>query len=108
LAPLAVEAAGRLPGNAAQHELAQLVLDNSPPAIRVAAANELGHHIRQYGSVLAKEQVKAMEDLYEATDDPKLKNNLALVLGGLSPEPSVTGKRLQGFSPSLAPSPKEK
>jgi CheY-like chemotaxis protein len=109
LATLAIEAAGRLPGPAPQRELTRLVLGNGPPPIRAAAAQELARHIEVHGNALAKQQVKAITDLFEATDDAKLKGNLALVLGSLRPDPQLTGVRLQRYTTTTPAAPaKEK
>jgi CheY-like chemotaxis protein len=105
LAPMAVEVAGRLPGQAPQRELATVVLDGDrPPALRSAAAIELCRHVQQHGAVLTDNQVKGLKDLFDRLkDDPKLKANVALVLGSLRPDARQTGDRLQRFTPSFSP-----
>jgi CheY-like chemotaxis protein len=102
LANLAVEAAGRLPGPAAQRELANVVLDQGrPEGLRSAAAIELCRHIQQYGLLLTPEQIRSSETLYATLQEPKLKANVALVLGSLHPDARQTGERLRSFTPSF-------
>jgi hypothetical protein len=108
LAPLAIEAAGRLTGAAPQRELARLVLGNADVKLRAAAALELDRHIEQFGQAIAPEDVQALEGLYATSPDAKLKANLALVLGSLHPEARVTGDRLRSYTPSFAAPAKEK
>jgi hypothetical protein len=109
LANLAVEAAGHLPGRLPQRELANVVLDQArPEGLRSAAAIELCRHIQQFGLLLTKEQIGAVEALYSALSDPKLKVNVALVLGSMHPNARQTGERLRSFTPTFsAPAPKE-
>jgi CheY-like chemotaxis protein len=108
LAALAIEAAGRLPGPAPQRELLRVVAGDAPAPIRAAAAAELARHIQVHGNALTGEQTKAIAELYESSADPKVKDNIALVLGSLHPDARVTGIRLQRYTPSLAAPPKEK
>lgn len=111
LAPLAIEAAGRLPGREAQRQLARLVLDDKrPPQLRAAAANELVRHLQQNSLVLPKEQVQGLQAAYAAAEDPMLKGVLARVLGSMRPDARRTGERLQQYTPVPPPAapPKEK
>jgi hypothetical protein len=108
LATLAIEAAGGLPGAAAQQDLAKVVLENGEAKIRAAAAFELSRHIQQHGLALTKEQVQGIDALYSSVMDPALKNNVALVLGSMHPDPRRTGERLLRFTPAPAPVAKEK
>jgi CheY-like chemotaxis protein len=109
LANLAVEAAGHLPGRAPQRELANVVLDQArPEGLRSAAAIELCRHIQQYGLGLTREQIRGIETLYATLHDPRLKANVALVLGGMHPDSRRTGERLRSFTPAFsAPAPKQ-
>jgi CheY-like chemotaxis protein len=113
LAPLAIEAAGRLPDPRAQRELAQVMLDGARnPKLRAAAAYQLAHHIQQYRLMLGQDQVKAIQDLFlTKIDDAKLKANVAVVVGSLRPDARATGERLKEFTPPPAveapPPPKE-
>lgn len=109
LAALAVDAAGRLPGTAPQRELANVVLDPArPEGLRSAAAIELCRHIQQYGLVLPKEQIRGIETLYGTLREPRLKENVALVLGSMHPDARQTGERLRSFTPAFSsPTPKQ-
>jgi hypothetical protein len=108
IAPLAIEAAGKLPGANAQRELAKVVLDDTPaPPLRAAAALELAHHIQKNSLVLTQE-IKAIEELYGTVEDPKLKGNLALVLGSFHPARQLTGLRLKDYKPPVPAPAKEK
>src|SRR5262249_52811550 len=79
LGGLAAEVAGRLPGRAPQRELAVVVLDKGrKPEVRAAAAEELVRHIQGHGLVLGRDQIKGLEELYAASDDPKVRPALAL------------------------------
>jgi hypothetical protein len=101
LAPLLIEAAGRLPGREPQRALARVVLDDQRPAeVRAAAADQLVRHVQQYSAVLLPEQARGLLALYATTDDPRLKVQLARVLGSLRPSPRVTGERLQQYAPA--------
>jgi hypothetical protein len=109
LGALAIEAAGRLPGRTAQSELATAVLDSNRPApLQAAAAAELSRHLQRYGLGLTNDQVKALEALYNTTEDAKLKGNVAVVLGSMRPDARRTGERLQAFSPLPPAPPQEK
>lgn len=102
LALFAIEAAGHLPGAVPQRELARVVLGDMPMPIRAAAALELARHVQTHGLTLTGE-LSRIQDLYNTTQDAKLKGNLALVLGSLHPDARQTGTRLQQFRPSFAP-----
>jgi DNA-binding response OmpR family regulator len=119
LAPLAIGAAGALPSRDAQRALASVVLDpGQPAALRSAAAVELTRHLQQHGVSLTGTQVKNLEQLYAIEKDPKLRANMALVLGGMHPDSQRTGQRLESYVPTFtpvapprqapAPAPKEK
>ncbi|HLJ96349.1 MAG TPA: hypothetical protein VKU02_24460 [Gemmataceae bacterium] len=110
LAHLAVEAAGPLPGPAPQRELANLLLEQSrPEGLRSAAAIELCRHIQQFGLTLSAEQIHGIENLYANIQEPKLKANVALVVGSLHPDARRTGERLRNFRPGFGtPASKEK
>lgn len=100
LAPLAIDAAADLPSRNAQRALAAMVLDSGvKPELRSAAAIALTRHMQRNGKALTAEQAVAMEDLFNTTDDPKLKTNVALVVGGLRPSSARTGDRLRAYSP---------
>jgi CheY-like chemotaxis protein len=100
LRPLAIEAVRGLPGKGPQRELAALVLTKDlAPEMRNAAAAELSRHIQQHGLVLERGQIKALVDLFQTVEDPKLKGNVALVVGSMRPTAKKTGARLQGYIP---------
>ena len=114
LASLAIEATGRLSGSAPQARLADIVLDNNRPAgLRSQAAEELVRHIQAHGLALSMNHVKALQDLFEKPPDPKLKANVAAILGALRPDARLTGGRLLRYGPpplppAKAPEAKEK
>lgn len=111
LAPLAAEAATRLPGRDVQRRLAQVLLNATrPPAVRAAAATALGRHIEQFGLVLRPEQIQGIDTLYQSLAAPgkesPLRAAVALVLGSMHPDPARTGRRLQQYTPPRpAPAP---
>jgi CheY-like chemotaxis protein len=114
LAGLAIEAAGRLPGQKPQIKLADLVLSNNRPApLRAQAALELVRHIQQHGLALPANYSSNLQALFEKTKDAKLKASVAVVMGALRPDSRQTGARLLRYSPSppareAAPEGKEK
>jgi hypothetical protein len=104
LAPMAIEAAGRLPDREAQWALANLALDsNRPVELRAAGAAELARHIAAYGGVLPRKYLAGIDEALRASaQDPKarkLNSNLSLVVGALRPSATQTGERLQRFTP---------
>lgn len=111
LAALAVEAAGAFPDRQAQRELAAVVLDSGErPEVRSAAAVELNRHIQHHGVLLTADQVGGIENLFESGGDPKLRGNVALVIGSMRPNAAKTGARLRGYAPPLpsaAPAPEK-
>lgn len=103
LAPLAASAAGHFHGREAQRQLARLLLDQARPVeLRSVAAIELSRNILNNGLVLNVEQSRALLGLYETTTDPKLRPQLALVVGSMRPDARETGDRLQRYSPSFS------
>jgi CheY-like chemotaxis protein len=111
LAPLAIAAAGKLSSAVAQRELARVVLDSERnPQLRTAAAYELTHHLQEHNLALSRDQMKGLADLYNGLTGEgtrELRSAVALVIGGMRPEPRVTGQRLQGYVPP-PPAPPEK
>lgn len=107
----AVEALGHVPTRNAQRELAHIVLDNSVrPEMRAAAALELSRNIQINGRGLLKTQIQGLEALFANAPDPKLKANVAVVLGSLRPDAARTGNRLKGYTPpakEAAPAPEK-
>jgi CheY-like chemotaxis protein len=108
LSGLAIEILGRLSRAEAQRELAAIVLDTTKdPKLRHAAAFYLSRHIQQNMLVLEKMQIKRIGELYAGTKDPKLKEQLALVIGSMRPGRTATGNRLKEYRP-LPPKEEEK
>jgi CheY-like chemotaxis protein len=100
LGALAVEAAGHLPGRNAQRELATVVLDEAVRAeVRASAAVELARHIQANRLVLPKNQIVALENIFNKSEDGRLKANVALVIGAMRPDLYKTGDRLKAFVP---------
>lgn len=109
LRPLAIEAMRGLPGRVPQRELAAFVLTkDNPPELRSAAAAELSRHIQQHGLALDRAQIQALIALFQTAEDPKLKGNVALVVGSMRPTNTKTGVRLQGYIPPPPPAVEEK
>lgn len=108
----AVEAAGAMNDRDSQRELAGLVLNpGMAPELRSQAAVELNRHIQHNGVLLTRDQAQNLEALFDASDDAKLRGNLARVVGSLRPNAASTSRRLQGYTPPpvAAPEPdKEK
>jgi hypothetical protein len=104
LAGLAVEAAGRLPGQEVQRALGGVVLDpGQPEGLRSAAAVALVRSLQAFGMLLTTGQVQNLEKLYVGLTEPKLKGNVALVMGALRPDARLTAERLRQYQPSFAP-----
>jgi hypothetical protein len=103
----AIEAVGRLPGAAAQIELANVVLDagkpGRTPALRTIAAQELARNIQQYGPALPAGMVRALEEMGRQETDVGLRSAVAVVLGSMRPDARLTGERLKSFTPSPFP-----
>jgi hypothetical protein len=112
LGKTAIEAASHLPTRTAQRELAAMVTnDNLLPEYRTLAAAALNRSLQRLSPVLSRKQVADLQALFKATDDAKLKANLATVLGSLRPDAVRTGdllRRYQPGTPDVAPPPKEK
>lgn len=106
LAGPALVAASRLPGPKAQGEIARVILDAKRPAeLRAKAAEELVVSVQLRGLGLLQAQVDGLRNLYDTTQETKLKITLAQVLGSLKPSPADTGRRLQGYVPPLKVAP---
>lgn len=104
-----VEILGRLPGQAPQVYLADIVVDPKRDKLRVPAAKELNRHIQKYGLLLAKPQVDQLKAAFKAqAADPTLQAELALVMSSLRPSAQGTGLRLFEFRPDPPPAPQEK
>jgi DNA-binding response OmpR family regulator len=98
----ALEVLGRLPGEKAQLELANVIADPKYPVpVRVAAGQELVRHVQDNGVLLQAAQVKPLVETYAAADtDPALRAQAAVVIGSLRPDAKTTGDRLKGFVPA--------
>jgi hypothetical protein len=109
----AVRAAGRLPGEKAQSELASVVLASGRDIeVRREAASALIRHIQKYRLALTGTQIKPLRTLAgEAKLDATLKARLAVLQGSLSRSARRTGERLRDFKPDppagVLPPPKE-
>jgi CheY-like chemotaxis protein len=108
LAPQALEILGRLPGLTAQVRLADTALSDDPAwaKLRVPAARELNRNIRANGLSLDRNQLKAVQRVYDnPKTDADLRAELALVLSQRQVGSRLTGQRLRDYSP--APPPKK-
>jgi len=108
----AVEAAGAMTDRDSQRELAAMVLNPGAAAeLRSQAAVELNRHIQLNGLLLTKEQALSLEALFDSSDEPKLRGNLARVIGSLRPDAARTSRRLQSYAPppvGVPPQPEKK
>jgi hypothetical protein len=103
LAQFAVAAAGYLPSQDVQRDLAGVVLDpGQPEGLRSAASVELVRSLQAFGRHLTAGQVKNLEAVYLGLPESKLKGNVATVLGSLRPDAVLTGERLQLYVPTFA------
>jgi CheY-like chemotaxis protein len=108
LALQALEILGRLPGEAAQKQLARASLDPAMGKLRNAAARELNRHIQKHSLLLGADQLQQARILFASPkEDPDLRSQLALVIGSLRPSTAQTGVRLQDFQPDPPPPPKK-
>lgn len=106
---LALEVLSRLPGAEVQQNLAAITLDPTRGKTRMAAALELNNHIKKFGVLLPRGQVKQIQKAYvDPMEDAKLRGQLALVLGAMGSSPRLTGERLFEFRPAPAAPPAEK
>ncbi len=98
LALQAIEILGRLPGAKHQQRLADVVLDKSRDKLRTSAAIELNRHVQKHGLQLDRRRLLDLRDTYRnASENPALRNQLAVVMGKLKPDASTTGTRLLEF-----------
>jgi len=99
----AVDLLGRVPGERAQAELANVILDvRNPSPVRQSATASLIRHLQKHSPTLTKEVIANLEALQIRPDtDPDLRANLALVMGALRPNPRLAGERLLQFQPNI-------
>ncbi len=99
----AIHIIGTFPGARPQTELTNVVLDDRQSdkrvKVRAAATAELIRHIQEHGLTLAPTQVAALTALYAKGGDQELKDELALLMGGMRPDARATGQRLLQFQP---------
>ncbi|MFO0969981.1 MAG: hypothetical protein U0793_30890 [Gemmataceae bacterium] len=108
-ATLAIEALARMPGAEIQQSLAAVTLNPAKEKLRIPAAFELNRHVKTYGVLLRKEQIKEMRKVQaDPAEDPTLRGQLALVLGATGAPPTFTGDRLFDFRPAPPPPPMKK
>jgi hypothetical protein len=104
LAPLAVEATGRLTTADAQSALAAVVLDNMRPAeLRALAADTLIQNVRRIGVAVTPQQIQAMIDLLPTVQEPILRAKVAAAVGALQATARQSGMRLQRYATPLPP-----
>jgi CheY-like chemotaxis protein len=103
----ALEVLSRVPGEKAQVELANALLDQQLKAPeRVAAGQELVRHIQAFGVLLPANQRQLILDTYKTPDlDSAVRAQVAVVLGSLRPDARSTGIRLKDFQPTPMPPP---
>lgn len=79
-----------------QSRLAEYALSSRlPKAVRLQAATQLAAHITRFGLVLSSEDVVALSQLWESTNDVDLQSALAGVMGTLKPSAGLIGERLR-------------
>ena len=112
LAPLVIEAVGRLKEPAAQQDLANVVLAKDRPAdVRSKAADALLMSRQAYGPLLGKAQADSLADLANEEADAGVRGKVAALIGTMRADATTTGDRLKGYVPPAAepsPPPKEK
>ncbi len=93
-------ALSEIPTNAVQKTLLQLAISASTePAISVAAARHLAHHIQAFGLLLTREELARLKSSWRDSSNPELASALATVLGSLKPNAKQVGTRLREFAP---------
>jgi hypothetical protein len=104
LAPLAIEAAARLPGGDVQRAMANLTLDATRDVrLRTQASYELARHLQQHGVWISPLQAKELAGIYaeglRGENEVRLRANVAQILGNLRPDARLSGRRLGAFVP---------
>jgi hypothetical protein len=98
IAPDIIVALGRMPSPKSQDALAQLILnDNADAPLRVEAAKQIAHSLRQFGVMVAKNHASGLVELSAATDEPVFHQALAGVVGAMRPRSADAGARLRGL-----------
>src|SRR5262245_29104793 len=106
---LAIEFLGRCPGPEVQKRLAMVVLDRKLGKLRNAAARELNRHVQKHSFVLTRDQLAGLRDRYkDAAEDPDLREQLAILMGGQPSTAIQSGNRLNQFVPDPPPAKKDK
>ena len=109
LGPDVLIALGSLPSPKAQGALALVLLDDSGPMpMRLEAAKQITHSLRQFGVMLPASQTANVVELMERTGEPVFHQVLASVVGSMRPRSSDAGVRLRElrtppFDPAAAP-----
>ncbi len=104
LAALAVDAVARLPGKDAQQDIANVVLGQLDPAIRLSATDALIKHIQGRGKMLSEPQLLMLLEKPATEADPQIRSRLLDLRGILQTDSKETGLRLLEFTP-MPPAP---
>jgi len=104
LAEALLPVANCLPSVAAQDRIAQVASDEGQSnQVRAIAARQMISHIRQFGLLISKEQLRSLRSSWEQTTDPKLYSELSAVMGALKPNTALVGRRLLNVPAEPAP-----
>ncbi|HEY2784898.1 MAG TPA: hypothetical protein VGJ05_07985 [Fimbriiglobus sp.] len=112
LAPMIVDAVGRLSSPEAQQDLLNVALNGSrSTALRVQAAEATAHHAQQFGLMAGPAQIAAIGPTAMEVKDLELKGKLAVLYGLYSGTPADFSKAIRLFDskmiePPAAPKPK--
>jgi hypothetical protein len=88
-----------IPTAKVQTRLAEFALNTRLPAeTRKLAASQLAAHITRFGLVLPADDVAALTQAWQTTDDATLKAALGGVMGTLKPSAGLIGERLRGIA----------
>lgn len=92
----ALAALAAIPTTAVQRHFQQLAIsERLDPAIREAAARQLGAHIQRHGLLLTASQAGELEPAWRAAQSPELATDLAAVIGSLKPNAKRVSSRFQ-------------
>lgn len=109
LGPDAITVASLTPTATAQTALAKLVANESANMpLRLEAAKQMPQSLRQFGVLMPNDQLVALRELLDRTDEPVFHQAVAGVIGATKPSAADSGGRLRrlptpAFQPVAAP-----
>jgi CheY-like chemotaxis protein len=96
--PDVIVAASCIPTAASQTALAGLILNESANmALRVEAARQIAHSLRQFGMLMPPEDAAGLRKLLDGSMEPVIHQALAAVSGAMKPRVADTGTRLRAM-----------